>query len=533
MPNRRSYGAYNSYSGREKQRRIPSPLPYLMVALVAGAGLAYFHVFAFHSLTGKVLNAYSGSPMSDVAVVVRSAPAVAETTPQATAAYPVITATTGPDGAFRFEKLPPEPMLAVAVDGFTPQQMPVGERQDLDIRLTPNVLRGRVLDTGGKPIASASVWAGASRTQTGADGAYILKDIPAERKLVVKAPGFLASTVHFEQVITQDITLEPYIAKAIYVNADSIATPGKLQELLSLIDRTELTAVVIDVKADNSGKVLYDSQLPLVQQLGTGSQIIPDLNGLLATLKEKKIYTIARLSVFWDQALVAAKPDWALKSKKAPGQVWADAYSEHWSNPYVPDVWDYNIGIAKEVAGRGFNEVQFDNVQFPSDGQLDDIDFGPAQAGRKRVDAISGFLAKAYKELSPMGVYMSCNMFGLTAFVQDDMGVGQHFEDIAANTDYVSPAIYPSNFGDGFMGFPKPAEHPSEVVAQTMKSAMARLGGSGARIRPWLQDFSGTKVKYDAPQVRGEVDAAEQNWAVGWMLWNFGNAYTAGALKGP
>jgi hypothetical protein len=290
--------------------------------------------------------------------------------------------------------------------------------------------------------------------------------------------------------------------------------------------------VVMDVKADNSGNILYDSQLPLIKQLGVSHQIIPDLNGLLATLKEKKIYSIARLSVFWDQALTTAKPEWGLKSKKAPGQQWADAYGKRWSNPFIEDVWNYNIDIAKEVAARGFNEVQFDNVQFPSDGQLDDIDYGPAQAGRKRVEAISGFLGKAYKELSPMGVYVACNVFGLTSFVQDDMGVGQHFEEIAANTDYVDPAIYPANFGDGFMGFPKPAEHPGEVVAQTMKSGMSRLGVAPAKIRPWLQDF-GTKVKYEAPQVRAEIDAAEQNGGVGWMLWNFGNEYTQGALKRP
>src|SRR5438105_3558714 len=108
MPNRRSYGAYSSYYGREKQRRIPSPLPYLLVALLAGAGLGYFHFFAFHSLDGKVLNAYTGSPMPDVAVVVRSDPSLYNT-PQA-AAKTVVTATTGVDGAFRFDKLPPNPV---------------------------------------------------------------------------------------------------------------------------------------------------------------------------------------------------------------------------------------------------------------------------------------------------------------------------------------------------------------------------------------------------------------------------------------
>jgi hypothetical protein len=531
MPKRRTYSSNSGYYGREKQRRIPSPVPYLLIALLAGAGLAYFHLFVFKSLQGKVSNAYSGAPMAGIPLLIKSAESAPGATPNATPALN-ITATTQPDGTFTFEKLPPNPVLSVLVDGFTPQEIPVENERTLDLKLVPNVLTGRVTTPDGAGIAGASVWAGISRTVTGPNGEYTLKDIPEERKLVGKAPGYLSNSVQVGQVETQDIALEPFVARAIYLNADTIATPGKLQALLDMVDQTELTAVVIDVKADNSGMILYDSQVPDVQQLGLSNQIIPDLNGLLASLKEKKVYTIARLSVFWDQAITNAKPDWALKSKKAPGQPWKDAYGNSWSNPYMPEVWDYNINIAKEVAGRGFNEVQFDNVQFPSDGELEDIDFGPVQGDRKRVDAITGFLDKAMAELSPMGVYVACNVFGLTPFVQDDMGVGQHFETVAAHTDYICPAIYPSNFGEGFMGFPQPAEHPAEVVGQTMSAARSRLGAAPARVRPWLQDFSG-KVKYEAPQVRAEIDAAEQQGAVGWMLWNFGNVYTAGALKGP
>jgi hypothetical protein len=271
--------------------------------------------------------------------------------------------------------------------------------------------------------------------------------------------------------------------------------------------------------------------VPEIQQLGVSKQIIPDLDGLLADLKKRKIYAIARISVFWDQALANAKPDWALKSKKAPGQLWVDAYGKKWANPYMPEVWDYNISIAREVASRGFDEVLFDSAQFPSDGELDDIDYGPAQAGRKRVDAIAGFLDRAYRTLSPMGVYLSYNTFGLVPWVQDDMGVGQHFEDIAAHVDYICPDIYPSIFDKNFLNGPVPEEHPGDLVSATMKQAIQRIAGTPAKVRPWLQDFDSSKVKFDPAHVRAEIDAAEQNGAVGWMLWNFGNVYTDGALK--
>src|SRR5258708_12870411 len=101
-----------------------------------------------------------------------------------------------------------------------------------------------------------------------------------------------------------------------------------------MIGRTELNAVVIDVKADNSGRILYNSDLPLVKQLGTADPIIPDLGGLVASLKERKIYTIARLPVFWDQALTQAKPEWALQSKKSPGQPWQSPNAPPWPTPY-------------------------------------------------------------------------------------------------------------------------------------------------------------------------------------------------------
>lgn len=507
---------------------MPSPLPYLVVALLAGAGLLYFHFLAFQSISGKVTNAYSGAAMPAVVVAVHSA---ATATPQAGLSLSV-TATTMPDGTFSFDKLPPQPVVSVSVDGFAPENISASGLRNLNIKLVPNVLTGQILSPDGKPVAGAVILSGQTKTPDGPDGRYTLKGLSQDRKLVVKAPGYLANSVQVGQVMTQNVTLQPFIAKAIYVSADTIATPGKLQALLDLIDRTELNAVVVDVKADNSGQVLYDSKLPLVQQLGTVRQIIPDLDGLLATLKSKNIYTIARLPVFWDQALATARPDWALKSKKAPGQVWTDSYGKRWTNPFEPQVWDYNVQIAKEVAARGFNEVQFDSAYFPSDGELDDIDYGPQAAGKKRVDAISGFLDKAYSELSPMGAYVSIDVFGLVPFVQDDMGVGHSFEDLAARTDYISPAAYPSSFGSGFLGFPTPADQPAAIVGETLKAATSRLGGTTARIRPWLQDFTSGTVQYDAPKVRAEIDAAEQNGAVGWMLWNFNNVYTEGALKG-
>jgi hypothetical protein len=522
-------GYYSSYGNRDAGRRLPNPLPYLVVALLAAAGLGYFHYFAFKSLSGKVTNAYTGAAMPGVQVRVRPG-GQAETPGGASVS---VTTTTTPDGSFNFPRVPDEPVVSVAVDGFAPQTITATGKTNVEIPLLPNTLSGRIIAPDGKGIAFARIFSGDATTVAGEDGSYLIKDLPADRKLVVKSSGYLANTVSFDKVNTLDVTLEPFTAKAIYINADSAATPGTLQQLIGLLDRTELNAVVIDVKADNSGIVLYSSKLALVQELDTARAIIPDLPGLLKTLKGKKVYTIARLSVFWDQAATASRPEWALKSKKAPGQPWLDSNQKSWANPYLPAVWDYNIAIAVEVARMGFDEVQFDNLQFPSDGDLEDIDFGPQSEGKKRVDAVSSFLDRAYTALSPLGAYVGANVFGLTPYVSDDMGVGQSFDAIAQRTDFICPTIYPSQFAEGFNGYEKPAEVPGDVVGETVKQGLSRFNPrTVARVRPWLQDFSGT-VEYDAAKVRAQIDGAEQNGAAGWMLWNLRNIYTEAALKQP
>jgi hypothetical protein len=522
---------YSSYGKKDAGIKIPNPLPYLLVVLIAAGGLGYFHYFAFKSLSGKVTNAYTGAAMPGLEVVVRAGGQ--PTT--ATGASVSVTGTTTPDGSFQFARVPDEPLVSVGAEGFASQTISATGKTNVEIALVPNTLSGRVTSSDGKGIPQARIFSGSATTVTGDDGSYLIKDLPSDRRLVVKSAGYLANTVSFDKVNTLNVTLEPFTARAIYINADSAATPGTLQQLISMLDRTELNAVVIDVKADNSGIVLYSSKLPLVEELDTARPIIPDLPALLKTLKDKKIYTIARLSVFWDQAVTSTRPEWALKSKKAPGQPWTDSNQKFWANPYLPEVRDYNIAIAREVAEMGFNEVQFDNLQFPADGELDDIDFGPAAEGKKRVDAISSFLDYAYTALSPLGVYIGVNVFGLTAYVSDDMGVGQSFEAIAQRVDFICPTIYPSQFADGFNGYEKPAEVPGDIVGETVKQGLSRFNPKTiARIRPWLQDFSVTgKVPYDPPKVRAQIDAAEQNGAFGWMLWNLRNNYTEAALKQP
>ena len=262
--------------------------------------------------------------------------------------------------------------------------------------------------------------------------------------------------------------------------------------------------------------------------MGAANPVIGDLKTTVDTLHEHNIYVIARQALFWDEALSSARPDLALQSKST-GKPWADAYGHHWANPHMPEVWAYNIDIAKEVASYGVDEIQFDYVRFPSDGSLDDIAASPS--GETRAQAIHNFLTKAYGELSPLGVFISADVFGLSPIVKDDLGIGQQWEDVASSVDYVSPMAYPSHYADGFLDFNKPAEHPGEVVSYTIESGQARMMNDHSQVRPWLQDFTLYGITYDASRVRGQIESSEKDNSAGWMLWNFDNVYTAGALK--
>jgi len=274
--------------------------------------------------------------------------------------------------------------------------------------------------------------------------------------------------------------------------------------------------------------VLYDTALQQVKDVGAVNPMIPNLQALVQTLHDHKIYAIARLPLFWDEKLANERPEWGIRSK-TNGGLWNDATGHHWTNPRKSEVWAYNLAIAKEVAQRGFDEIQFDYVRFPSDGNLSDADYGPTD-NRTRSKVIGEFLAQAQTELSPLGVFIAADVFGLTPIVKDDLGIGQQFEDISDQVDYICPMAYPSHYADQFMGYAKPAEHPTEVVGYTLQQAQTRLAGRHAHLRPWLQDFTLGGVAYDVAKVRAEIDTSAANGTLGWMLWNYDNTYTEGAL---
>jgi hypothetical protein len=322
----------------------------------------------------------------------------------------------------------------------------------------------------------------------------------------------------------------PVKVKGIYLTGWMAGQTKGFENLVELANRTEVNAMVIDVK-DNTGKLTYHSNLAIVEEIGANSERIPDVGNLLGTLKKHGIYAIARVVAFEDPILAKSKPELSIITKS--GQPWRTRNGLGWVDPYNQEVWDYILDIAEEAAKKGFNEIQFDYVRFPSDGNLKDIVY-PSNDGRSRVDVITDFLVYAKERLKPYGVYISADVFGLVTSATDDMLIGQILEDIAKDVDYICPMIYPSHYSSGSYGLANPNGAPYETVYRGLQDAvnrLAKLDGFKAEIRPWLQDFTLGKPAYGTEQVRAQIEATYDVGLSEWILWNSANIYTEQALE--
>ncbi|MEW6033062.1 MAG: putative glycoside hydrolase [Bacillota bacterium] len=319
-------------------------------------------------------------------------------------------------------------------------------------------------------------------------------------------------------------------ARGIYLTGYTAGQPASFQALLKLVESTALNAMVIDIK-DEGGYATYETRVRAYHEAGAVRVRIRDLEGLLRVAKAHGVYTIARLVCFNDTALAQANPDLAVKTPE--GRLWRDRRGHAWTDPFRPEVWEYNIDLAVEAAQMGFDEIQFDYVRFPTDGDTARCVFSrPSGPGNQnRIRAISEFLQYGRGRLAPLGVLTSADVFGIICSSRAASALGQVLEDVAAAVDYVSPMIYPSHYGPGHFGLDNPNAEPYLTVRGALSDALARLGPEGkARLRPWLQDFT-LGYPYGAEEVLDQIRATHELGIQGWLLWNPSNRYNVTALR--
>jgi hypothetical protein len=339
---------------------------------------------------------------------------------------------------------------------------------------------------------------------------------PALLKPVASAPAVPVPTKR-EQLLKTEF-------RAIYITSWT-AGINRFQVLLDMLTRSHLNAMVIDIK-DSTGKVGYDSKVPLVAQTGAYEKRIRDLDGVLKQCRDKKIYTIARIAVFQDPNLAKARTDLAV-GVGGKG-VWKDRKGLAWVDPASKEVWDYNLAIAKEAAAKGFDEIQFDYVRFPTDGKLKTMTYPIYKRDVPKHEIIRRFFEYVDQQMKPVDVLTSADIFGLTTMVEDDMNIGQRIQDVADYVDFICPMIYPSHYPKGHLGLKNPAEHPYRVIYDASMRGMKRLEGKRAKMRPWLQDFK-LGAAYDKKMILDQIQAARDAGVSGFAIWNARNVYTESA----
>jgi len=328
-----------------------------------------------------------------------------------------------------------------------------------------------------------------------------------------------------------DPVARPSMVRGLYVNARAAGSPSQLPGLLDLTDSPTLNTFVVDVK--ERGEVSYASAVPLVGEIGAGRSFIGDVPGLLRDLREHGIYPIARIVCFRDAILAQAKPEWAIRT--TTGEVWLDPESNlPWVDPYNPEVWAYNIDLAREALAAGFAEVQWDYVRFPdvADSVRATMVF-PAQQGRTAGEAIEEFIATSRVELAEFDAPITADVFGRVVSETGASTIGQEWDRLVGVLDVLLPIVYPALYGPGSFGLPDPNAEPYQLVRASMDAAVARLSGTPgavATLRPWLQAYSWGSTSYGAVEIQDQIRAVEDAGLDEWLLWHPESEYPAGVF---
>ena len=355
-----------------------------------------------------------------------------------------------------------------------------------------------------------------------------------EGNSIVYPDGFMADFVD---------TREKVNAKAIYVNTAFLPDERypSLDELIALADRTEINAMVIDIK-DDYGRILYDSKNETVEKNGEERIYIQDLPAFVAKLKEHDIYCIARVVAFLDRNAVKKNPEIAVKNKD--GSLFVDAEGEYWLNPYNEGAREYLVEVAKEAVEAGFDEINFDYLRISASGSLKNADFGERPEGMTHTDAIMEFVKYACSELKPMGAFVSGDVFGtIINSTADGTSIGQSYVELSRYLDYICPMVYPSHYSFGYGGIKYPDTQPYQLVYLEMISSVKKLsvipeGEHKAEVRPWLQDFTmsglgaGRYLDYGGQEIRAQISGVYSAGYKSWMLWDFGMTFAEDGLLG-
>ncbi|WP_245863120.1 putative glycoside hydrolase [Candidatus Viridilinea mediisalina] len=496
-------------------------------------------------LSGTISDRFSGAGVADATVTVAG-----------------VSGRSDSAGHYRIEGIPAEATLVeISADGYASLSQELGRSTSLDAVLRPDTLRGRLIDqASGEPIANATIIATTSfpgtavafeRITASRDGSFTLRGLPEQGYLQVLSPGYGTVVLPIEPgAVPNEIALERFRVKALYVTSAVASVPTMMERYIELIERTELNAIVIDIKSDlrdDLGLVYYDSQVPLVRELNLSKPYI-DMPALVQSLRERGVYTIARIQLYsHDNVLSDARPEWSIRWRET-GEVYADfpgpGIRYAYLDPTNRNVWDYNIALGVEAALMGFDEVNYDYIRFPDwfgtraefrDQLLFSEPLDPVDNPARMFEVIVEFMEEAHRAVNGAGAKMSVCVFGRVVS-GPSLTIAQDMRLMGDHTDYIAPMPYPSLWWPGSFGIASPVDEPFAILEASNRAGLEQIEGEYARLRPWLQDhtdpWSYKVVRYGPEEVRAQIDATEMFPEIdGWMLYDSANVYR-GAFGG-
>jgi hypothetical protein len=316
----------------------------------------------------------------------------------------------------------------------------------------------------------------------------------------------------------------PAEVRGVHVTMALAGLTGKIEQYIAM-KADGLNAIELDVK-DENGEVGFPVNVPLARKVGSARPYY-NVREVVAKIHAAGLYLVGRVVTFEDPLLSANAPQFAIR--RSDGSRWLNSAGLGWTNPYDKRVWKYNVDIAVQAAKLGFDEIQFDYVRFPSDGDLSQIRY-PGAHTQPMGWTVPMFVKYARSRLKPLGVRLSVDVFGLSA--TRNLGIGQFPRRISRYVDAIYPMVYPSHYVSGEYNIVDPDSRPGTTVAYSLRDFRDAVQGSKAKLIPWLQDFSLGRT-YTLADVRDQIQAARLEHAKGFMLWNAVGLYTVKALSTP
>lgn len=361
---------------------------------------------------------------------------------------------------------------------------------------------------------------------------YLSADLVTETR--VENSGDFAE-LHYEPVPKPEYPGNPRVdARAVYVSLNVLSS-SRFDDILAMIDATELNALVLDYKDDVGWLLTRSDTAARLNPAANEKAKYDDITGLIQRLKARNIYLIARIVTFKDPLFAKTHPEKAIMDNRT-GAIFKSGDGLSWASPHDADFRAYNLGIATEAARAGFNEIQFDYIRFPDVPRTASLNYrNPGNVSKAA--AVQSFLLEARRELELLKVYLAADVFGLVTTTKDDMRIGQYWEAVSNAVDYICPMVYPSHYANGSYGLGIPDQHPYELIDRTLGYAIRRDSAqpTPAKIRPWLQGFTATWVKghinYGPAQIKAQIKAAADRGIESYLIWHPSGRYNEAAYR--